>query len=128
MKNSFLSSQFKRVGGILRRGASDQITDYTRRFGSIKGIYNGFLKDLMRTHFRADDAVAVAKEFFGTNKVEFAAVDGTEYTKPLFDLVIFFGGSYTARGTIEFREKGPEIEYSTKLTEEGVGVSSCIPM
>ena len=64
MKNSFLSSQFKRVGGILRRGASDQITDYTRRFGSIKGIYNGFLKDLMRTNFRADDAVAVAKEFF----------------------------------------------------------------
>jgi hypothetical protein len=35
-----------------------------------------------------------AKAFFGSDKVGFAAVDGTEYTRPMFDLVIFLGGSY----------------------------------
>lgn len=91
MKSSFLSSQFKKAGEILRKGASDQVTDYTMRFDAIKGIYDSFLKDLIRKEFNAKDAVAIAKDFFGSEKVNFAAVDGTEYTHPMFDLVIFFG-------------------------------------
>jgi len=128
MKSSFLSSQFKRSGDILRRGASDQIADYTRRFDSIKGIYDGFLKNLVRTRFSTEEAVAMARDFFGSERVDFAAVDGTEYTRPMFDLVIFFGGSYAARGTIEFKNDGLRVEYLTRFSEEGVGVSSCVPM
>jgi len=124
MKSSFLSSQFKRSGEILRRGASDQIADYTRRFDSIKGIYDGFLKNLVRRYFSADGAVATARDFFGSERVGFAAVDGTEYTRPMFDLVVFFGGSYAARGNIEFRNKRLRVEYLTRFSEEGVGVSS----
>ncbi|MFQ6075416.1 MAG: hypothetical protein ACE5Z5_04690 [Candidatus Bathyarchaeia archaeon] len=61
MKSSFLSSQFKRAGNILRRGASDPITDYTRRFDSIKDIYNGLLKGLIRKDFSAEDAAATVR-------------------------------------------------------------------
>ena len=128
MTRSFLSSQFKRAGDILRRGASDQIADYTRRFASIQGIYDGLLKDLIRSAFSAEDAVAMARRFFGSETVRFAAVDGTEFTKPMFDLVIFFGGSYAAKGTIEFGCDGARVEYATRFTEEGIGVSSCVPM
>ena len=128
MTGSFLSSQFKRAGEILRKGASDQIADYTERFDSIKDIYSGFLKDLIDKDFNARNAVVLAKDFFGSDSVSFAAVDGTEYTRPMFDLVIFFGESYAARGTIEFRDDGPRIEYSTRFAEEGIGVSSCVPM
>jgi hypothetical protein len=128
MKSSFLSSQFKRAGDILRRGASDQIADYTRRFDSIKGVYKGLLKDLIRKDFSDEEAATTARQFFGSDRVRFAAVDGTEYTRPMFDLVIFFGGSYAAKGTIDFRDGGPKVEYSTRFSEEGVGVSSCVPM
>ncbi len=128
MKRSFLSSQFKRAGDILRRGASDQISDYTRRFDSIKDIYDGFLKNLIRKDFIVEDAAATARSFFGSERVCFAAVDGTEYTRPMFDLVIFFGGSYAARGIVEFRDDGLRVEYSTRFAEEGIGVSSCVPM
>jgi len=72
MKSSFLSSQFKRSGDILRRGASDQIADYTKRFDSIKGMYDSFLKNLVRRDFSADGAVATARDFFGSERVDFA--------------------------------------------------------
>jgi len=39
------------------------------------------------------------------NIVRFAGIDGTMYSKPLFDLIIFFGGAYAAIGTIEFRRE-----------------------
>jgi hypothetical protein len=128
MKVSFLSSQVKRAGDILRQGASDQIMDYTRRFDSTKGIYDGFLENMMKKDFDVADAAATAGAFFGSDKVEFAAVDGTEYTRPIFDLVIFFGGSYAAKGFVQFEDDGPKMEYSTRFSEEDVGVSSCVPM
>ena len=128
MKSSFLSSEVKRAGEILRGGAQDQISDYTKRFDSVKGIYDGFLKDLIVKDFHTMGAFTTAKSFFSSDRVNFAAVDGTESTRPLFDLVIFFGGSYAARGFIEFKEDKPRVEYSTKFAEEGIGISSCVPM
>ncbi len=128
MSGSPISSQLRKTADVLRGSASDQIMDYTRRFESIKDIYDGLLKDLIVKEFNTRSAAETAKAFFGSNKVEFAAVDGTEYTKPLFDLLIFFGASYAATGTVEFREEGPVLNYSAKTSEETVGISSCIPM
>lgn len=101
MSSSFLSVQLKRTGGILQRGASDQIADYPRRFNSIKDVYDGLLRSLIRRGFSVEDAAATARDFFGSEKVRFAAVDGTAYTQPMFDLVIFFGGSYAAKAAVE---------------------------
>ncbi len=128
MTGSVYSAQLKRAGDILRQGASDQITDYAQRFNSITGLYDSLLKRLIRSGVRVEDAAATAKRFFGSETVRFAAVDGTEYTHPLFDLVIFFGGAYAARGTLTFSDEGVQAAYSTQFTEEGVSVSSCVPM
>ena len=128
MAKSFISSQFQRAGDILKRGASDQILDYTKRFDTVKEIYDSLLKDIIRKDFDASEATRTSQEFFGSRKVGFAAVDGTEYTRPMFDLVIFFGGSYTSKGTVEFSDAGPHVEYSTRFVGQGIGVSSCVPM
>jgi len=50
---------------------------HTRRFDSIKGIYDGFLKNLIRKDFSIEGAVATANDFFGSERAAFAAVDGT---------------------------------------------------
>src|SRR3989454_12434870 len=69
------------------------------------------------------------RSFFGTDKVSFAAVDGTEYARPLFDLVVFFGGSYAARGTIKYADKGvPTVEYEDHFLKSGRALSSCVPV
>ncbi len=128
MKTSFLSSQLKRAGDILRNSASNQISDYTRRFDSLKGIYEGLLKDLLIKNFNYEEAVKTARDFFRSENITFAAIDGTEYTRPMFDLVIFFGGAYAAKGSIEFGSKTLKTKYSTRFIEKGIGVSSCVPM
>ena len=84
---SLISSQFERTGTILKKGASDQIIDYNRRFESLKEAYNLFLKDLIVSDFDYKKAYDTAKDLFGSTNVKFAAVDGTEYTRSLFDLV-----------------------------------------
>jgi hypothetical protein len=126
---SYISSQLGKTGNILKNSASDQITDYSKRFESLKEVYNLFLKNLMVSEFDYERACETAKDLFGSTEVKFAGVDGTEYTRQLFDLVIFFGGAYAAKGTIRFKEQGPpEIAYSTKFIEEGLGFSSCVPI
>jgi len=128
MTGSFFSTQLKRTGDILQRGASDQIADYAQRFGSITGLYDSLLKSLIRSDVSVEDAAATARGFFGSETVHFAAVDGTEHTQPFFDLVIFFGGAYAARGTLAFSDDGVRVAYSTQFMEEGISVSSCVPM
>jgi hypothetical protein len=91
-------------------------------------LYSRFLVNLIKTNFSQEEAAETAARFLGSKQVAFAAVDGTEYTDTMFDLIVFFGGSYAAKGIIDFSEDPPRIRYSTKLMEDGVGISSCVPM
>ncbi|MEM2098874.1 MAG: hypothetical protein QXU99_03900 [Candidatus Bathyarchaeia archaeon] len=128
MNNITLSTQLKRAGEILQKGAADQITDYTERFNSIKNMYDGFLDKLIKTNFDAKKAISTARAFFNREEITFVAIDGTEYTRQMFDLIIFFSGSYSAKGIIRFTDAKPVVEYSDNFSESGIGVSTCIPM
>ena len=128
MTSPSFSRQFQRAGNILIRGVSAQVKDYSTRFEPLSELHDSFLCNFIRTNFNREKAETTAKAFFGSENVGFAAVDGTEYTNRMFDLVVFFGGSYAAKGNIDFSCDPPRIEYSPKLVEEGVGVSSCVPM
>ena len=44
---SYISSQLEKTGGILQKSASNQITDYNRRFESLRKVYEMFLGDLI---------------------------------------------------------------------------------
>jgi hypothetical protein len=79
--------------------------------------------------FDNEEAFETAKEFFGLSSVRFAGIDGTMYSRPLFDLVIFFGGAYASTGTITFQGKDkPVIEYDEKTVQQGAGISSVVPV
>jgi hypothetical protein len=107
----------------------DQIEGYRTRFETLEGMYERVFEGLIRTNFDSVSCYETAKRFFGTDRVSFAAVDGTDYARPLFDLVVFFGGSYAARGTISFREKAPpEVEYEDHFLKSGRALSSCVPV
>ncbi len=129
METSFLSSQIRRTGEALKSGAENRISDYDERLKAASPLYKKFLADLLVTEFGYSRARDAALKFFGTEAVKFAAVDGTEYARPLFDLIVFFGGAYVATGTIKFRQAGPPtVEYEDGLVEGGRGLSSCVPM
>ena len=94
MNASSLSNAVKRNSDMLRLGASRQVLDYEQRFSSLKNLYDGLLSSLVKMDFDCKEAWETAKEFFGASSVRFAGIDGTMYSRPLFDLVIFFGGAY----------------------------------
>jgi len=129
MESSFLSSQIKRAGQFLKAGALDRISDYSKRFSSASDIYNTLLSNLIVQDFSAERAHETALKLFGSDRVKFAAVDGTEYARNMFDLIIFFGGAYVSSGWITFhKDAPPSIEHAGKLLEGGRGISSCVPL
>jgi hypothetical protein len=124
-----LSEATKRACDNLRKGATSQVTDYEARFSILKDAYDGLLANLIKPGFSLKEAWETAKEFFGTGSVRFAAVDGTMYSRPMFDLVIFFGGSYASTGTVTFREATePQVDYDAKTLGQNIGVSSVVPI
>ena len=124
-----LSDTIKRTCEVLKRGAESQVKDYERRFSSFKDVYEELLANLSKTEYDLDNAFKTAKEFFGTESVSFAGIDGTMYSRPLFDMVIFFGGAYAATGRVTLsREKRPQINYDAKAIQQGMGISSVMPI
>jgi len=114
---------------LLQRGAVDQIEGYESRFQTIEGLHGRLFKNLIVSDFDLKTGFETAKKLFGTERVSFAAVDGTDYARPLFDLIVFFGGSYAARGTITYNEKSPpSVEYENHFLKGGRAFSSCIPV
>ena len=129
METSFLSSQLKRAGHFLKAGALDRISDYNQRFSSASEVYNALLSNLIIQDFSAERARETALKLFGSERVKFAAVDGTEYARSMFDLIIFFGGAYVSFGWVTFRkDEKPSVEHGGKLLEHGRGISSCVPL
>src|SRR5512136_863042 len=129
METSFLSNQLKRAGHFLKAGALDRISDYNQRFSSASDVYEALLSNLIIQDFSAGRAHETALKLFGSHRVKFAAVDGTEYARNMFDLIIFFGGAYVSFGTVTFhKDAKPSVEHAGKLLEHGRGISSCVPL
>ena len=124
-----LSKTVKRTCDNLRDGATRQITDYESRFSGFKNLYGDLLQTFIRTGYDTSAAWETAKAFFGNQTARFAAVDGTMYSRPLFDMVIFFGGAYASTGKVTFtKDSAPKVEYDSKMLEQGMGVSSVVPV
>jgi hypothetical protein len=119
----------RRTCDTLRRGATKQISDYEERFSALKNLYSQLLENLIKQGFSPKKAWETAKEFFGSGTVRFAGIDGTMYSHPMFDMVIFFGGAYASTGTITFAETSPPtIGYDHKTVPQNMGISSVVPI
>jgi hypothetical protein len=124
MSSSFLTHNIKRTSDLLRLGASDQVTEYENRFQTLRTLHDRLLSD--SNHGQAFET---AKEFFGSPTIHFAGIDGTLYSRPLFDLITFFGGAYASTGTINFKKDDkPTIEYDKKTLSQTAGISSVVPV
>ncbi|MEM2667131.1 MAG: hypothetical protein QXV65_05230, partial [Candidatus Bathyarchaeia archaeon] len=124
-----LSNAIKRTCNMLKIGASMQVLDYEQRFSCLKNFYENFLSRLIKMGFDAKEAYETAKKFFGASCVRFAGIDGTMYSRPLFDLVVFFGGAYASTGTITFHgDKPPTVKYDERTAKHGAGISSVVPI
>ncbi|MGQ9641223.1 MAG: hypothetical protein ACUVUF_03750 [Candidatus Bathycorpusculaceae bacterium] len=129
MGSSSLGDTVKRTSDILRLGASKQVLDYEQRFSSIRSLYDDLLANLVRIGVDCRGAHETAEKFFGGSVVRFAGIDGTMYSRPLFDMVIFFGGAYASTGTVTFLDDDlPIVQYDERTAQQGAGISSVVPV
>jgi len=126
---SSLSDALKRTSDALRSGASTQVSDYEQRFSSLRNLYDDLLSNLVRMEFDRKEACKTARGFFNASTVRFAGIDGTLYSRPLFDMVIFFGGAYASTGKVTFGEDdNPLVSYDEKTMQQKAGISSVVPI
>ena len=97
-----LRSKIVKTGNILRNTALYQIKEYEDKFPKITTIYDDLFKNLIIDQYNKDDAVKSVKKLFDKQILNFVAIDGTEYSRPLFDMMIFYGGAYSCEGGIDF--------------------------
>ncbi len=129
MTSPSLSDTVKRTYDTLKHGATRQVTDYEQRFSALKNVYDDLLANLIKQGFNPKEAQETAAEFFGSTTIRFAGIDGTLYSRPLFDMVIFFGGAYASTGTITFSEaRVPRVTYDAKTMQQSMGISSVVPI
>ena len=103
--------------------------DYEQRFSALTTIYDDLLANLIRTDINPKEAAKTAKTFFASDTLRFAGIDGTMYSRPMFDMVLFFGGAYASTGSINFTENGTvKIGYDHKTIEQNMGISSVVPI
>ncbi len=126
---SILSDGVKKTSELLRFGAEDRIREYEHRFKSMRDVYKRLLSQFIISDFDYGKAYDTALEFFGSDTVHFAGIDGTMYSNPIYDLMIFFGGAYCATGTVKFHPNSPPtVKYDSNLLGGGAGLSSVVPI
>jgi len=119
-KLSSLNSTLKQTSDLLRSGASDQVTEYENRFQSLRVLHDRLLSAFIISDFNSKRAYQTAKQFFSSSTIRFAGIDGTMYSRPLFDLISFFGGAYALTGTITLTTRQQDnkttIEYDLLIS------------
>lgn len=123
-----LGSRIGRAGEILRNATLSGLKDYENRFLAASEWYEALLKSIIVHIYNLDKACQTANDFFGKNKVNFVAIDGTEYSVQLFDMVVFYAGAYSSEGSITFSQEGIEIKYNDHFMDQGKDVSTCVPI
>ncbi len=128
-KGSRISRRIKQTGDLLLGGAQTQVSDYQQRFGSLQGSYDAFLSKILTSYPPDTVDVSFVDKFFGKRDLTFAGVDGTVCKYPVFDLIVFFAGAYSAHGAAHVSPSGAvKIECDDSCLETGLGVSSVLPM
>jgi hypothetical protein len=129
-ESSLLGSKIGRSGDILRESAFSQVDDYQHKFSRVSGLYDSLFKNLVVDKFDTGESCKTARRFFGKDTINFVGIDGTEYSKPLFDMIIFYAGAYSCEGTINFSEEKEklEVKYQNRFMDQGKDISSCVPV
>lgn len=99
--SSYLGTKLARMGSVLRKTATSRINEYQKRLDDANRLYEPLFRDLVVDMISKEQACKTAVDFFGRESIKFVAIDGTEYSRPLYDIIVFFAGAYSAEFTVQ---------------------------
>ncbi len=85
------------------------------------------VRSLLRFGTDPSDASSTARDFFGTQSVQYLAIDGTESMDQTLDLIVFYVGAFAYGGEIRFDPRGVKIG-ELRPGDESLSVSAAIPL
>jgi hypothetical protein len=85
------------------------------------------IKGLLRFGVNLRDAFVTAKEFFGSDTVDYVAIDGTEAVNQQLDLIVFYVGAFAYRGKVKFSPDTVEVG-DPKAEQDSLSVSTAVPL
>jgi hypothetical protein len=68
------------------------------------------------------------ERFFGTDKIDFVAIDGTCKKVPFQDFIVFFACAYGAKGQVGLTDEPPTIRYQKWSLDKDVSMVTYIPV
>lgn len=126
--SSILSKKIIKTGKLLQNSTTWQIEEFQNRIKQSSSLYELISNHLIKNEFNYYEAYECSKKFFGRDSINFVAIDGTEYARQFFDMVIFYAGAYSCFGSINFDETNLKVKYDDKFIGKGNDVSSCVPI
>lgn len=106
----------------------------TKRQQNAQKFYQSFFKNMMidYSHFKDESKrrqlKTVVRQIFNSDKITFAAVDGTNFKEAMEDYMIFFGGAYAVKGEINFEGDPPITKYKKWSSKEDISMVAYVPV
>ncbi|MDG6898838.1 MAG: hypothetical protein JRN24_03765, partial [Nitrososphaerota archaeon] len=85
------------------------------------------IRNLLRFGVDLRAAAETARRFFGTDSVEYVAIDGTNSVDQQLDLIVFYVGAFAYAGSVTFGPDGVLVG-SPHAADEGMSASAAIPL
>lgn len=85
------------------------------------------VKRLLRFGVNFASAAATARAFFGTDTVEYIAIDGTDAVDQQLDLIVFYVGAFAYSGTVRFAPDRVDVG-PPRASEANLSASAAIPL
>jgi hypothetical protein len=85
------------------------------------------IKSLLRFGVDLPSAAETARRFFGTDSVEYVAIDGTNSVDAELDLIVFYVGAFAYSGSVTFRPGGVDVG-APSAEDAGLSASAAIPL
>ena len=111
----------------VRNSTSRILAQFNEKLGVLRGN-DEITKKILRMGFDGKVCFDEAIKFFGTDKVRYLAVDGTEFQDERLDMLIFFAGAYAYGGQLEFSEDGKIEAHPPSSENDFFGLSCAIPL
>ncbi len=86
------------------------------------------VKELLRFGVDPRSACSTAKKFFGSDSVEYIAIDGTTSVDQKLDLLVFYVGAFGYSGELRFLDDHVEVGDPAPMNESSQAVSASIPL
>jgi len=102
------------------------LDSFKAKMGALKGLAPE-IRALLRFGVDYPSASSAARGFFGSDSVDYLAIDGTTAVDQQLDLIVFYVGAFGYSGTAKFLQDGVDIG-DPRASGTGLSVSAAIPL